>query len=167
MGVHTFGVQGGYASAEGVHKLLRKLFGVVGDNLEFITAFQTLQDEIDDDIRNEDVAKGGEHGVNARAIDEERKSYDGRVENEGEPREVDGRMKAFDKRGDCVSTARCAETPNHKRVAKARDYADADRRVCEVVAFVVALARGERAVIGEVAVRVQIFENHKNAGLKK
>ena len=80
VGVHAFGVQSGDTAFESGHNFHGKLVGAVGYDFKFITATQTLEHIIDDEIGNEDIAKGAKDGIDTVAIDEEGKTDDGRVE---------------------------------------------------------------------------------------
>lgn len=147
VGVAALGVQGGDAAAELGHKLLRDFVGIGGYNFELITAAKTLQHKINDQVRNENIAKGGKHGVDARMINEQGEHDDGRVQDEGKPSKVCCGEHLFDERGDGVGAARRAETAQHKRIAEPRNHAHAKRCVNDVVAFLIKGIGRERRIV--------------------
>ena len=58
MRVHSFGVKSGNAAPQTLHQFGCKILRAVGDDLEFIATFKTLQHIIDDEVGDENIREG-------------------------------------------------------------------------------------------------------------
>ena len=80
--IHSLHLHSRHTAFEIRHQLARDLCGMLRDDLELIPALDAAQNVIDDDVRNEQVQEGTDHGRNLHSVNKECDKNNPRVHNE-------------------------------------------------------------------------------------